>query len=349
MRFMIYGAYGYTGRLISQKAKEQGLNPILTGRNTEKTEAIAKELGFSYEAFSLENESALINALSTVDLVINCAGPFTHTFNLMAMACIKTRTHYLDITGEISVFEDANSLAIAAQKENVILCPGVGFDVVPTDCMAAKLKEKMPHAKFLRLGFQGLSSASAGTAKTTVEGIGEGGKIRRGGKIVTVPLGKITRRIDFGTGERSAMAIPWGDVSTAYHTTGIPNIEVYVPAGKKTLQSVKWVNTLKPILKLSLTQKVLKGLVSKSVKGPTAQERSAEKAYIWGEVEDDSGNKLTCRATTANGYDLTASASLEIAKAILERKNIEGGYFTPSKLVGADFVTTLPNSSGWTC
>ncbi|VEG89935.1 saccharopine dehydrogenase family protein [Legionella spiritensis] len=237
--WMIYGANGYTGELIAREAKVQGLNPILAGRHEHDIKAMADELGFQSLIFDLTDQNNIKKQLAEVSLILNCAGPFSSTSVPMINACLQAGVHYIDITGEIAVFEYANSQHPRAEAANVVLCPGVGFDVIPTDCLAAALKEALPDANQLTLGFDSDSGLSPGTAKTAVEGLALGGRVRLNGKITKVPLAWKTRNIDFGHGEKLAVTIPWGDVSTAYYTTGIPNIEVYIPMSQRNIDILK--------------------------------------------------------------------------------------------------------------
>ena len=162
--------------------------------------------------------------------VLHCAGPFAHTSRPMADACLRVGTHYLDITGEAAVFEALAARSAEARAAGVMLLPGTGFDVVPSDCLAAHLKRRLPSATRLALGFQSLGRLSRGTATTMAENVHRGGLVREGGVLRRVPTAWKVRAIDFGCGPVKAITIPWGDVSTAYHSTGIPNIEVYMAA-----------------------------------------------------------------------------------------------------------------------
>ena len=122
-----------------------------------------------------------------------------------------------------------------------MLMPGVGFDVVPTDCMAKYLKDRLPDATNLELAFASIGGKfSHGTAMTMAEGLGEGGAARVNGKITKEPLGKKGMWVDFGLKKLFVMSIPWGDVSTAFFTTGIPNIQTYTGASEKTFKLLKW-------------------------------------------------------------------------------------------------------------
>ena len=204
MQWMIYGANGYTGELIAREAQARGLRPVLAGRSPRKIEALARELGLESRVFDLANVDASANQLAGISVVLHCAGPFSATSAPMLEACLMSKTHYLDISGEIAVFEHAQALNSRAQQQGIVICPGVGFDVIPTDCVAAALKAALPDATQLALGFDSRSGFSPGTAKTSVEGLAQGGRVRRNGKIVQVPLAFKTRKIDFGDGEKLA-------------------------------------------------------------------------------------------------------------------------------------------------
>ena len=341
--WMIYGANGYTGELIAREAARQGLKPVLAGRNKEKIESLARELGLEARRFDLDDATRTAQQIEGRFLVLNCAGPFSATAEPMMEACLRARAHYLDITGEIAVFELAQSLNERARAAGVVICPGVGFDVIPTDCVAAALKAALPDATHLALGFDSRTGMSPGTAKTSVEGLAQGGKVRRDGKIVTVPLAFKVRRIDFGDGEKEAMTIPWGDVSTAYYSTGIPNIEVFIPGSPAMIANARRANWFRPLLRLSLAQKLIKARIAKTVKGPSEEKRARMPTFVWGEASNARGEKKIARIRTANGYSLTVTGSLAVVEHVMNNK-LAGGAYTPSKLVGADLVTRLPES-----
>jgi short subunit dehydrogenase-like uncharacterized protein len=341
--WMIYGANGYTGELIAREAKRRGLTPVLAGRSGGKVAALASELGLEHRAFPLDDAQAAAEQLRGIGLVLHCAGPFSATAAPMIEACLRAGAHYLDITGEIAVFELAQSRNADAQKAGVVLCPGVGFDVIPTDCVAATLKKALPDATHLALGFDSRSGFSPGTAKTSVEGLAQGGKVRQDGKLVSVPLAAKVRKINFGDGEKLAMTIPWGDVSTAYHSTGIPNIEVYIPGSPGMIANAKRANHFRWLLGLGFVQNMIKNRIGKTVKGPDEQLRAKLPTHVWGEATNARGEKKTARIRTANGYSLTVTGSLAVVEFLLKNKPV-GGSYTPSKLVGADLVTMLPDS-----
>jgi short subunit dehydrogenase-like uncharacterized protein len=341
--WMIYGANGYTGELIAREAASRGLAPVLAGRSPEKIEPLARELGLQHRCFDLGDPAAVREGIAGMALVLHCAGPFSATARPMIEACLRTGVHYLDITGEVAVFEFAHELDAAARRADVLLCPGVGFDVVPTDCLAAALKEALPGATRLALGFDSRGGMSPGTARTSVEGLAQGGRVRREGRIVAVPLAWRTRRIDFGDGEKLAMTIPWGDVSTAWHSTAIPDIEVYLPASPKLVARLKRMNWFRRLLGLGPVQGWMKRKVGKTVRGPAPEQRARTPTFVWGEAADDAGRVVTGRIKVANGYDVTVQASLGLVELVLAMASVSG-HRTPSQLAGREFVERLPGS-----
>jgi short subunit dehydrogenase-like uncharacterized protein len=341
--WMIYGANGYTGHLLAAEAKRQGLTPILGGRNPAAVHALGSLLGLECRIFDIHEQERACEVLADISVLAHCAGPFSATSAPMLDACLASATHYVDITGEISVFEAAHGRDAQARGLGLVVCPGVGFDVIPSDCLAACLHQAMPDASHLALGFDTGSGLSPGTAKTSVEGLKFGGKVRRAGVITEVPLGYKRRSINFGRGEKPAVTIPWGDVSTAYHSTGIDNIEVYLPTPTAAAVVMRLINPLRPLLGLEWVQNWLKNLIGKRVHGPNQTTRERQRTWLWGEVRNAAGEVKTARLETANGYDVTVHGALLAVRHLLDYQG-PGGYFTPSKLLGERCVERLPGS-----
>ncbi len=342
---MIYGANGYTGRLAARVAKARGFAPILAGRNAEHIEVFARELGFEARIFDLADPEVVARNLNGVAVVLHCAGPFSATSRPMLAGCLRAKTHYLDITGEIAVFEDIFSRADEIKRGGIVAIPGVGFDVVPTDCLAAMLKRALPSATHLKLAFRARhGKLSPGTAKTVIEGLPEGGKIRKEGKIVSVPSAYKVEIIRFTADEPStAVTIPWGDVSTAFHSTGIPNIEVFVAASQNQIASMKVAGLLRWVFALRPVQAFLKTRADSTVRGPSDEERARDEMLLFGEVSDDGGNKVARRLRTAEGYTFTAESGVIAASKMLAGKLAPGAY-TPSLAFGADYVLQFEGS-----
>jgi len=333
---MIYGATGYTGKLVAQEAKRQGIYPLLAGRNAAKVKAVAEPLGFEWRAFALEDSSSLDAALNEVQAVLHIAGPFSQTSKPMLDACLRTRRHYLDITGEIDVLEACASRDAEAKAAGIVVLPGVGFDVVPSDCLAAHMKERMPDAVKLTLAIGGLEKMSRGTAKSSVESIANPVRVRRGGKIVT-QWPPERRRFDFGKGPRDSIAIGWGDVATAYHSTGIAEIGVYFEAMPQLEQMANMNGAMRWLLSRKPVQALVKRSVNFMPEGPSDAERTAGFGILIGEAMNAKGDKAVSRLRTPEGYTLTAVTTLESARRILAG-NAQPGFQTPSSSFGADYI-----------
>lgn len=336
--FMIYGANGYTGELIVREAVKRGMKPIIAGRTARKIAPLSGKFGLEARAFSLEDPDGIDSALKGIDAVLHCAGPFSLTSAPMVAACLRKEIHYLDITGEIAVFEAMAKRDEAAKDAGVMIMPGVGFDVVPSDCLALHLKERLPSATRLQLAFCGLGGLSHGTQATMTMNIGNGGAVRRDGQIVTVPTAWKTREIDFGKFRKTGVTIPWGDVATAYHTTRIPNIEVYTAIPSAQIKLLKVARYFGGILATSPIQKFLQSRIPEG--GPSDEQRRAGATYLWGRVEDAQGNAVESRQSGPEGYTLTVLAALAIVEKVLKGE-FRAGFQTPARAYGAGLILEI--------
>ncbi len=331
--WLLYGANGYTGELIAREAVRRGMHPILAGRDAAKIEPLARELGCEWRAFDLANPD-----LSGVKLVLHCAGPFMHTSAPMVTACLAAGAHYLDITGEISVFESVFRRHDEAVARGVALIPGVGFDVVPTDCLAAMLHARLPDANELWLAFSSRSGVSRGTLKTMLEGMPYGGAVRENGRIRRVPQMFDVREIPFASGPRIAMTIPWGDISTAYRSTKIPNIRVYSSQSRRALAKLKRFKPLLQLLRFKPIQKLAQRWASRTA-GPSAETRATARVELWGRVRNANGDEVTLTMSVAEGYQFTVLSALAAVERTLASQL--KGALTPSMAFGPELVLSI--------
>ncbi len=341
MNYLIYGANGYTGDLIAREAVRRGQRPVLAGRNAAAVERLARELGLEHRSFDLVAPAAVAEGVRGMTAVLHCAGPFSRTARPMAAACLEARAHYLDITGEIEVFEALAARDGEARAAGVMLMPGVGFDVVPSDCLAAHLKRRLPTATHLVLAFRGIGRLSRGTATTMAENFHRGGAIRRDGKLTRVPAAWRVREVDFGQGPVPCMSIPWGDIATAYRSTGIPNIEVYMAAPRGMRTGARLSRYFGWLMGSAWVQARMKRRIQARPPGPTEDERRRGKSYLWGEVTDRDGRRAAARLEGPEGYTLTALAALAVVERVL-RGEAPPGYQTPAMAYGPDLVLGLP-------
>ena len=334
--WLLYGAYGYTGTLIAHRARARGHAPILAGRDPEKLAALGARLGLPTRTAALDDPQALAAALSGCAAVLHAAGPYSATARPMVEAALAARAHYLDVTGEIGVLESVLRDAARARTAGVALIPGVGFDVVPTDCLAADLALRLPAAVALELAIHAIGSPSRGTARTALEGLGHGGWARRDGQIVSVPLAWRTRRVPFADRERGAVTIPWGDVATAFHSTGIPNVAVYLAMPPSRIRALAILDRLRPVLRASAVQRLLRRRIDRTIAGPDAAARAAGRSEVWGEVVDATGRTVSGTLSAPEGYTFTADAAVRAVERVLA--GVAPGAWTPSRAFGARFV-----------
>jgi short subunit dehydrogenase-like uncharacterized protein len=340
--FLLYGAYGYTGELIARFASQYNLRPILAGRRREPLEQLAVKLNLPYKVINIEDAPALKAALRQVKVVVHCAGPFDHTAKPMADACLNTGAHYLDINGDMDVFEMLYSLDSAAKQAGIMIMSGAGFDVVPTDCMALFLKNLLPNATSLKLAFATPGGGlSHGTATTTVQKLGEPGAVRKDGKIIPVPLGHKGMNVDFGGGQKLfVMSLPWGDVFTAYLTTGIPNIESYTAVPSAAYILLKFQFLFNWLLRTSFVKNLVKKKIDSSPAGLDDVKREKATSLVWGQVSDSRGNVKSARLSGPDAYTLTAYSTLLITRKILDG-HFKSGYQTPAGAYGEDLVMEI--------
>ncbi len=341
-RWMIYGANGYSAGLIIELAKKAGHDVILAGRNAQAIMELGKQHQLQTCCFDLDDKDTIVKCLQKIEIVLNCAGPFSKTAKAMVEACLVTKTIYLDITGEIDVFEMIHSKHDELVKAGTTAIPGVGFDVVPSDCLAKMLSERMPNATSLELAFYPKDSRfSPGTMKTMVEGLSSGGRVRRDGIITQVPPAYEVKDIVFKDGKpRTCATIPWGDVSTAWYSTKIPNIKVFTTTSKSTLKSMRMSRYTGWLLAIPPIQKLAKELIGRKIKGPDADMRAKARTLFWGEAKTADGKTTNMWMETPEGYSLTAESALKCVEHCLRRRPTPGAL-TPSVAFGAAFVKEL--------
>lgn len=338
-RFVLYGATGYTAGLVIEMAATYGLVPILAGRNKQKLETLAQQFGLTYRVASLDDPAALDALLQDETVVLHCAGPFSSTALPMQQACLRTGTHYLDLTGEVSVFEKGALLHQEAIQKRVLLLSGVGFDVVPTDCLALHLQQRLPDATHLQLAFSTEGgSVSHGTALTAVENLGAGGLVRQKGQLKAVPSAYKTIRVPFKPAKSSfAMTVPWGDLATAYRTTGIPNIETFMAVSPGMIRLARLSNRFNWLLRKSVIRNLVGRWVDRRVTGADASTRKLARSFVWGRVWNEKGESREARLQCPDAYTLTAITALLSTKKVLNRQG-KPGFQTPAGLFGADLI-----------
>ncbi|HEY5648023.1 MAG TPA: saccharopine dehydrogenase NADP-binding domain-containing protein [Nitrospiria bacterium] len=342
-QWMIYGAGGYTGTLIAEEAVRRGHAPVLAGRPSKRMEALQSRLGLEEAVFSLEKEADIADAVGHVDLVFHAAGPFVDTAGPMVRACLDRGVHYLDITGELEVFEQNYSFDAEARKKGVTLLSGAGFSSIATDCLARYQLDRMPDATVLELAVSGMERMSPGTVKTVLNQLPKGTLIRKDGRLMSIPAGSGGKKVRFLNGERTIIPTTFGDLITAYRSTGIPNILTYMafPAAAAAMMPFTG-----PVAQIALGFGPLRKLLQKAagigVSGPGEKAREAGRSYLWSRVINDHGAEGFAWLETSEAYRFTAEAAVRAVERILEKN--PAGALSPSEALGVDFVLEIPGT-----
>jgi saccharopine dehydrogenase (NAD+, L-lysine-forming) len=217
----------------------------------------------------------------------------------------------------------------------------VGFDVVPSDCLAKKLAEALPGAESLELAFSFGGAISRGTALTMWEHASSGGRARIDGQIVRVKHGWKVKDIPFKSKTRPAMTIPWGDVASAWHTTGIPNIAVYAALPRGQIRLARWFGWMSKLSAVPPISSLGRWLIGRRFRGPDEAARQKGRVEFWGRAEKKSGEHVEATMQTPDGYALTVQTAVECLRRALAGET-SPGFHTPAGAFGADFIQQFP-------
>jgi short subunit dehydrogenase-like uncharacterized protein len=336
-RILIYGATGYTGRLIAGRLRDSRINGVVAGRAPDRVRALAAELGVAGRAVTIDEPNRLDEALQDVDVVINAASPFAQTAPALIESCLRTKTHYLDITGELPVFRTAFAYDEVARSRGIMIMPGAALGIVASDCLAVQVAALVPSAKYLRIAVLRPDSFSRGTFRAALGLASSRVSIRRNGRMISLPVGRLQRTFDFGEGEKDSVAVSWADVFTAYFSTGIRNIEAYFEANFASRALYEFGAPLVDTMQLEPARTLIAAITDLLPEGPAEGRRRAERCVIVAEAEDSWRRRRSLRLKTPDGYSFTAEAATTIAKRILQG-DFNCGFQTPAKVYGADLV-----------
>jgi short subunit dehydrogenase-like uncharacterized protein len=339
--FVIYGATGYSGGLVARRAVERGWRPLLCGRDADRLRSLAGALHVDHRVAPVSDPAALARAFHGASLVLNAAGPFSQTAEAVLDACLRAGAHYLDLSAEVSVVERLVARDATARARRVMVMPAVGFDVVATDCLAAHVARRLPGACRLALAVTNLFFVSRGSARTLVEAV-DRGLVRRGGALVEVPLGSRQRAFDYEGGARASINVSLADLTTAYHSTGIPDVETYTDATPLMRAALAACRGAGRLLRSELAQALLTACTDLLPEDPTGGEETsrARGMRVVAEVEDAAGRRAIARLRTPEAYAFTPYAATAVIERVLH-DDVEPGFQTPARVYGADFVLAL--------
>ena len=337
--WLIYGANGYIGKMLVYESIKEGLAPILAGRNGQKIFDLARETQLPCRVFDLTSKF-LNTFLEDCSLVVNCAGPYSTTSQKLLEACCETQTHYLDLSNEVwtyeSIFEHANKWI----RHDITVIPGLGFEVIPGDCLSAYLKRMLPDATKLSLGLSMRGTrASKGHLRSFVEAIAYGGRIRSEGHLKKVPLAWKTKLIPYHALPSLSVAMPSPELSSSWMSTRIPNIETYVEMSTRSIRYLKMLRLFRPFLFIKPFLSWVKKQLKHVAQPPHSRVYQKGKGTIWGEVQNHAGVRKEFRIHTNEAYQFTCQSVIVIVKKVLSG-SIGRGCHTPSTALGPDFILT---------
>jgi short subunit dehydrogenase-like uncharacterized protein len=339
--FLIYGATGFSGGLVARQAVARGWRPILAGRDARKVGALADELGLEHRAAALSEPAALERAFAGARVVLNAAGPFSRTAGPMLAACLRAGAHYLDLSAEVPPIEALAAQDAAVRARRIMAMPAVGFDVVATDCLALHVARRLPSAVRLSIGVTNLRFVSRGSAKTLLEAI-DRGLMRRGGVLVEVPLGSREHAFEYEDGPRPSVNVSLADLTTAHHSTGIPNIATYTEGTPLMRGLLAAARTAGWALRTAPAQAWLAACAELLPEDPgRANGEAPQEQRVVVEAEDDAGGRAVSRLRTLEAYAFTPHAACAVLARVLAG-DVEPGFQTPARVYGSDLVLTIP-------
>lgn len=338
---MVYGAYGFTGQWIVEAAVERGHRPLLAGRDAKQLRPVAERFGLESRLLSLSEPGALRDALGPLDAIMHAAGPYVHTAEPMLEACLGTATHYVDITGETAVLEQQFTLDERAREVGVAILGGMGFDVVPTDCLARHVADELDRVEELDIVVDTDINPTAGTVKSALGMLPEGGRVRRRGQLRREPVGSRTLSVKFPHGRRTASSVPLGDLVTAVHSTGADSITTYVVLPRGIARVLQVVSPLLGfLLRFSPIRNLAERLVDRVFTGPDRRDRGSTENWIYARARSREGDTADAWLKTPETYWFTALSCVQAVETLAERDVT--GVRSPAMAFGADFVLDIP-------
>jgi len=323
-KLLIYGAAGYTGRLVCERAKELGLSFEIAGRAGHAIEALAKELEVPHRVFSVDDAAGWKAALQNTCCLMNVAGPFQNTAEYAMKACLENSVHYLDISAELPTYLLAESLDEEAKKAGIMLISGAGM-FVSYDALVLHTASRVKNPQKLSVAFRHYGGFSRGSVKSSRNIVDLGVLIREDGNLKQLTDPK-TKVFDFGDGEVECLPTPLGGIILSYKSTGIPNIEEYFQlklpaAGMANLKDIEALPD-----------------------GPNAEERAAGRTKLAAEVIGEDGAKAYSVVDAPSGYSLTPLSVVALADRVLHGE-FKVGFQSPASAFGESIIHDIPATS----
>ena len=347
-RWVLYGAYGFTGRLILDQALALGLRPVVAGRSADKIGEMARTHGLEQCVASMDDADALTQMLRGARLVLNAAGPMGETAVPLMQACLSAGSRYVDIGGDVSVLRKQLELAGAFQQARIAAVLAVGFDVVPTDYAAKWVAfdegKLVVGADEIRLGLSLPLSMSRGSARAFVDEVHQGTLVLRNGTLERVRPRTHIWVFDYGNGPVVSLANTWGDLLTTPLTTGLQNVSVYFEATSSVRQAARLSELIAGPARWAWARSLLKWLVGLQAEGPDEELRISQHATVVAHLLGHGEVIRRIRIRTGDPYEFTGACAAKAVQRLLDVPDLVG-IRTPASILGDDFLDGLPGVS----
>lgn len=328
MTWGIYGATGYTGRLIAAEAVRRGHRPVLLGRSEATLRPLALEHNLTFAV-----ATSLGEALADLDAVVNAAGPFDQTMPPLIEACLGTHTSYLDISNELATVQFVLDQDARFAAAGISAVPAVGFGTVASETAAGRAVAAVRSAETVEVALLADNSGGGvGTAASTYAVLAEGGARISAGGLVRERLGSGIRSVRLPVGRRSLVAVALGDLAAVRATTGVSNVTASVAFGV-------------PAFLLSLALRPVAEFVRSGRMKPSARKAAKPhefRSYTWARATGADGRTATAWLTTGEGYAFTASSTVNAVEAVIA--GITPGAHSSGQAFGADFALRVPGT-----
>lgn len=339
--WLLYGAYGFTGRLIADAAVRRGHRPVVAGRDSHRLGEMARRMGLTPVVADLADPRRLRVIVGAQPLVLNAAGPFSETSRPLIEACLETRTHYVDVSGELEHMRSVAALDGRAREAGIALLTGAGFGVTFGDCLARHVADRLPDATHLRLSVAAANARTTPTVRRTIlEVIARGGFAVELGQWKAKPLAHTVWTVrDHGL-ERPFVAAPMGELAALYGWARAPDIVVGRPMPPAQARRLR---TLSPLIRTVLGIGPIRSLLGRGGRLPASapEPEGGWRSMIWAEAWNERGDRVASSLETGEGYLATAAAAVANVEA-LAASTIQGA-FTPASAFGADHVLRIEN------
>lgn len=318
-KLLIYGAAGYTGRLIAHRAQEAGLDFAIAGREVQAIPALAQELGVESHVFAVDDAAGWQQALAGKTCLLNVAGPFSATAAQAMAACLLHQVHYLDITAEVDIYRLAESQHEAALAAGVMVLSGAGL-FVSFDPLALHTARRVPNPVRLRLAFKYSGGFTPGSVASSANIVKAGILVRRNSELIQLPSAP-AQPFDFGDGPEDCLPTPLGGVVLGWKSTGIPAIEEYFQ------------------MALPAADSATISAAPEAMDTPSAAVPARSK--LLAEVTDADGTVVRSMLDTPPGYEMTIFSAVAVAQRVL-RGDFKPGYQSPASAYGEAMLAELP-------